>query len=143
MIGFCRAFLAKRRPFEVAGPVEKSRAPSSGDFSSDSDYSQREQIQGYWSMLDFEKTQHRANTGLVFSPRGRAIIQACNSRKHKPYRVEGSEREFTRPVSRHENTSAHGSIEMRERCHSCNRERRVLINGSHREVGPWRPIGLC
>ena len=71
------------------------------------------------------------------------MIQPCDSRKHKPYRVEGSEREFTRPVSRHENPSAHGSIEVRERCHRCNRERQVLINGSHREVGPWRPFGLC
>lgn len=47
---------------------------------------------------------------------------------------------YTSAVYRHpfteENRAAHGGVEYREVC-SCGYERRVLVNGGHREYGVW------
>lgn len=46
-------------------------------------------------------------------------------------------RPFTGPVSRAENPAAHGNIEVTE-TRADGKTRHVLINGRHREEGPWR-----
>ena len=50
-----------------------------------------------------------------------------------------SERCYRGPVSRDEDPSAHGCIEILDECH-CGAQRRRNVNGWHEEAGPWETI---
>lgn len=56
--------------------------------------------------------------------------------KHRHKTIETTDRPYTGPVSRTENRAAHGGICRVDRC-ECGAERRVNVNGVHREIGTW------
>ena len=58
--------------------------------------------------------------------------------RHYPVKELNRERAYCGPVPFpvRENQMAHGSITLFQSC-SCGFERRINVNGSHREVGRW------